>query len=337
MFVFNAQNMHGFSSQIQQILPLYIIEKNDSKNKSKVIKTIIMRPTLRQLDYLIALEEERSFSRAAEQCNVTQSTLSAGIKDLEATLDQQLVNRARKDITLTALGTETAAQARDILNNVDALTAHATRSKQPLSGTLRLGVIPTIAPYLLPAILPKLQKQHPNLQLQLHEGLSETLINKLHKRKIDTAIIAFPYNADGLEQRNLFTEDFHLAAPTKMELPKSMTIEHLAANELLLLEDGHCLTDHALAACKLQKPQKRETFSATSLTTLIQMVGYGYGVTLLPDMVVKHAALPKTVKTIPFKSPKPMRQIGMIWPKSTPMKHDCEALFTALCAWLPSK
>lgn len=290
----------------------------------------MIRPTLRQLDYLVAIEDEHSFSRAAESRNVTQSTLSAGIKDLENTLGSQLVNRTGRNITLTALGTEIASTARTILHDIDSLSARANQAQAPLSGTLRLGIIPTIAPYLLPSILPKLQKNFPKLELQLFEDLSDNLIEHMHKRKIDVAIIALPYDTTGLEQRNLFNEDFHLAAPKNQKFPEKIKISDLESNQLLLLEKGHCLTDHALQACKLQKPRTQKTFSATSLTTLIQMVGYGHGVTLLPDMVVKNAPLPKNVKIIPFQSPKPTRQIGMIWPKPTPQKHHCEALFDTL-------
>ncbi len=290
----------------------------------------MIRPTLRQLDYLIAIEDEKSFSRAAESRNVTQSTLSAGIKDLENKLGGQLVNRTGRIITLTTLGNEIALKARDILNEVDILAAHAHQAQEPLSGALRLGVIPTIAPYLLPSILPKLQKEYPKLELQIHENISEHLIDHMHKRKIDVAIIAFPYDTSGLEHKNLITEDFYLAAPKNQKHKKHINIAELEANDLLLLEDGHCLTDHALQACKLQKPKTKKTFSATSLATLIQMVSHGHGVTLLPSMVAKNAPLPSNIEIIPFKNPKPTRRIGMIWPKSTPQKHHCQALFDTL-------
>lgn len=290
----------------------------------------MIRPTLRQLDYLIAIEDEKSFSRAAESRHVTQSTLSAGIKDLEIRLGGQLVNRSGRVTTLTALGNEIAFKARDILHEVDALSAHANQAQEPLSGTLRLGVIPTIAPYILPSILPKLKKDYPKLELQIHENMSENLIDHMHKRKIDVALIAFPYETNGLERKELFKEDFHLAVPKNQKHKKTIKIDDLESNNLLLLEDGHCLTDHALQACKLQKPKTKKTFSATSLATLIQMVSHSHGVTLLPNMVTKNAPLPDNIDIIPFKNPKPTRTIGMIWPKSTPQKHHCEALFDTL-------
>lgn len=292
------------------------------------------RPTIRQLEYLLALEHERSFSKAAAYCNVTQSTLSAGIKDLETILGQQLVNRAGRNIRLTALGEEIATQAQNILEDVDSIVASARRMRQPLSGTLRLGVIPTIAPYLLPEILPRLQERFPNLELQLHEDLSERLIEQLQKRQLDAALIAFPYDTEDLECHSLFKEPFYLAAPKGKILPDSLSIKDIKPEELLLLEDGHCLRDHALSACKLQLPSRRKTFSATSLATLIQMVGHGFGVTLLPEMVVKHAPMPATITLSPFKNPPPTREIGIVWPKNSPQKRDLTELYKTLSPML---
>ncbi len=288
------------------------------------------RPTLRQLEYLITLQDAGSFSRAAQACNVTQSTLSAGIKDLENILQSTLVNRMGRTIALTPLGVEITTGARSILGNVDTLTARASQTQSPLCGTLRLGLIPTIAPYYLPSILPLLHGEYPNLALQIHEDLSERLLDQIHRRTLDGAIIALPYDTQGLEQHILFTEEFHLAAPKNKPVPKSLSTKDITPQDLLLLQDGHCLTDHALQACKLQPSSQRKTFSATSLATLIQMVDHGYGVTLLPDMVVKNAPLPENVKTHRFKDPKPTRTIGMIWPKSSPQKRDLQTLFDTL-------
>lgn len=291
----------------------------------------MIRPTLRQLSYLITLENEKSFSKAATYCNVTQSTLSAGIKDLEQILGHQLVNRAgRSSVSLTAFGTEVAAQAKTVLNRVDHIIASAQQMKAPLSGILRLGVIPTIAPYILPTILPYLQKTFPDLHLQIYEDISERLIDQLEKRQMDAAILAFPYETNGFETRNLFKEDFYLAVPEGARLPKKLSLDDIKSDELLLLEDGHCLRDHALSACKLQPSTKRKTFSATSLQTLIQMVGYGYGVTLLPEMVTKNGSIPKGINVVPFKSPAPTRQIGMVWQNNSPQKRDLETLFETL-------
>ncbi len=293
------------------------------------------QPTLRQLNYLITLENEKSFSKAAAYCNVTQSTLSAGIKDLENILGQQLVNRAgRSSVTLTAFGVEVAERAQKVIQDVDHIVASAQQMQAPLSGILRLGVIPTIAPYILPKILPYLQKTFPDLHLQIYEDISERLTDQLEKRQMDAAILAFPYDVGGFEARDLFKEDFYLAVPKGQSLPKTLSLKDIKSDELLLLEDGHCLRDHALSACKLKPSTKRKTFSATSLPTLIQMVGYGYGVTLLPEMVAKNSTIPKGIDIIPFKSPAPTRRIGMIWQNNSPQKRDLETFFDTLHAYV---
>lgn len=287
------------------------------------------RPTLRQLSYLIALEDESSFSRAALLCHVTQSTLSAGIKELEDILGQSLVNRAGRKISLTPLGEEISVKAREILHDIDALCARARATQAALSGVLRVGVIPTIAPYFLPRILPELTRRFPALELQLFEDLSAHLLEKLHQGRVDALLIAFPYETDGFEKRELFREDFYVAAPKDKNLPETLSLHDLKPEELLLLEDGHCLRDHALDACKLQLPNTRKTFSATSLATLIQMVAHGYGITLLPEMVVRQAAFPDTITIIPFTSPAPSRTIGIVWNKNSPQSRDVLALIEA--------
>lgn len=295
----------------------------------------MIRPKLRQFEYLTALEDENSFSNAASFCNVTQSTLSAGIKELEDTLGQKLVNRTGRKITLTPLGTEVAKRARDVLIDVDKIVACAQEQQKPLNGSLRLGLIPTIAPYLLPTILPYMTSKFPNLELQLFEDISERIITSLHKRQIDAAIIAFPYATEGMEEHLLFSEDFYLAVPANRVPPKNLSIKDIKPEELLLIEEGHCLRDHALSACKLQLPARRKTFSATSLATLIQMVDHGFGITLLPEMVVKNSTMPNGVKLLPFtQKEKPSRQIGMVWLKNTPIRRDLETLNNAFREFL---
>jgi LysR family hydrogen peroxide-inducible transcriptional activator len=285
----------------------------------------MIRPTLRQLEYLIALEDTGSFSRAAEKCLVTQSTLSAGIKELETILGQKVIERGRK-ASLTPFGQQTSDQARKIFTDVDSILARSKSLCLPLSGPLRLGVIPTIAPYLLPRILPGLQKQFPTLELQLHEDLTERLLEQLHQGRLDVILMAFPYDTPGLSQKILFSEDFVVACPKGHKHPKAYKTEDLAGEKLLLLEDGHCLRDHALSACKIRLPRQRKTFSATSLPTLIQMVASGYGITLLPEMAGKKGALPSNLELIPFKNPKPSREIGLAWPKNSPLAQDASAL-----------
>lgn len=289
-----------------------------------------IRPTIRQLEYLLAVKREGSFLAASQSCNVTQSTLSAGIKELESILGQTLVLRARGNVHLTDLGEEITGLASTALTYIDGIVSTAKFMQDPLSGRLRLGVIPTIAPYFLPRLLPFLHAEFPDLQLELHEDLSERLVDQLHKRQIDAAIMALPYDTGRLETHTLFKEPFYLAAHTLHDPEKQIHINDLSKYDLLLLEDGHCLRDHAMSACHLPAPTRRKSFSATSLATLIQMVGHGYGATLLPEMVVKHGALPKTVAVTGFTAPIPTRDIGIAWMKNSPYERDVLELLGAL-------
>lgn len=296
----------------------------------------MIRPTIRQLSYLIAIQDEKSFSAAADLCLVTQSTLSAGIKELENILGQPLVNRGARKATLTPFGQETCETARRILNETDALMTRAARLKKPLSGPFRLGVIPTIAPYLLPVILPEIQKDFPDLELQIFEDLSARLLEKALQGTLDAILMAFPYETPGLEQNTLFEEPFLLAAPRKKIDKNIVSLEDLEKTNLLLLEDGHCLRDHALSACKLPPPRTRKTFSATSLPTLIQMVEHGYGATLLPKMAAKDSLLTENTRLIPFASPAPSRKIGLAWPENSPREADTRLLNKKLSTFLAS-
>lgn len=275
----------------------------------------MIRPSLRQLSYLTALEEESSFNAAADKCAVTQSTLSAGIKELENVMGQTLVVRGRKNITLTPFGAEVAEQARQILKDADHIVARARMLREPLSGPLRLGIIPTIAPYMLPAMLPALNRQFPKLELQLHEDLTDRLLEKLERGEIDLALMAFPYDTPHCTQKILFAEDFLVAMPESLATDaKAIDMKDLEPEKLLLLEDGHCLRDHALSACDIQLPRQRKTFSATSLQTLIEMVRAGMGMTLLPAMAADGTVLGRGIRLLPFKGKNPpRRQIGLCW------------------------
>lgn len=288
-------------------------------------------PTIRQLQYLKALAEHQSFSKAADSCLVTQSTLSAGIKELETLLGQKVVDRSRKQITLTAFGKSVRTEAQIILEHANEITNRARALGTPLTGPLRMGIIPTIAPYLLPNILPKLKKQYPDLELQLTEDLSARIFDQLKSGTLDLILLAFPYDTPGMEQTLLFEEPFYIACPKgtwKGRRPSAM--KDLENKELLLLEEGHCLRDHALEACEFRALAERETFNATSLPTLIQFVQHGYGMTMLPEMAVKAGTLPKNIDIIPFQKPIPKRKIGMAWRKNHPQEKEFKMLAKAV-------
>jgi len=249
-----------------------------------------MLPTLRQLQYLSLLAQHGSFSRAAEAAHVTQPTLSAGVQELERVLGAPVVDRGRSGIILTAVGTEAVARARAILTATEDLVQACQGAAQPLEGRLRLGVIPTVAPFLLPAALPRLKARFPKLRLFLREDLTHRLIADLKAGLLDATLIALPYDTTGLEVAHVTHDALLAALPRDHPLAKgaSVAAERLIAQELILLEDGHCLRDHTLTACGLgpQKHMQEEGFAATSLGTLVQMVGSGLGVSFLPAMAV---------------------------------------------------
>jgi LysR family hydrogen peroxide-inducible transcriptional activator len=250
-----------------------------------------MLPTLRQLQYLKLLAQTGSFSRAAEAAFVTQPTLSAGIQELEKILGAPMVDRSRSGVILTAAGAEAVSRAGTILAQAEDLVQACRSAGQPLEGRLRLGVIPTIAPFLLPAALPVLRKRHPKLRLFLREDMTQRLIADLKAGALDITLIALPYDVSGLEWAHVSHDALLAAFPAGHPLASTPTVATgaLDAETLILLEDGHCLRDHALAACGLgpQKPTHEEGFAATSLATLVQMVGSGLGVSLLPAMAVE--------------------------------------------------
>lgn len=249
-----------------------------------------MLPTLRQLQYLKLLAQHGSFSRAAEAAHVTQPTLSAGVQELEKILGAPMVDRNRSGVILTAAGAETVARAATILAQAEDLVQACRGAAQPLEGRLRLGVIPTVAPFLLPAVLPVLRARFPKLRLFLREDMTARLIADLRTGLLDVVLIALPYDASGLEWAHVGDDELLAAFPAGHPLTAAPTVATGALDDetLILLEDGHCLRDHALSACGLgpQRPTHEEGFAATSLATLVQMVGSGLGVTLLPAMAV---------------------------------------------------
>lgn len=276
-------------------------------------------PTLRQLRYFLAVAETLSFSKAASSCNVTQSTLSGGLQDLEKILDEKLFERTSRDVALTPTGRDLLPAARDLISKAEDFVQKAHHNRPPLSSSLTLGVIPTIAPYLLPDLLPGLQSEFPQLDLHLREDLTGRLLGDLEKSNIDAVLMAFPYEADTLETKMLWEEPFFLvSAGAQMTHTEKANLQDLDHQDVLLLDDGHCLRDHAIAACRLKSSAQRKTFGATSLPTLIQMVQHGYGVTLLPAMAINPKTMPQGLSIQRFATPQPTRTIGLAWRKGSP-------------------
>ena len=296
-------------------------------------------PSLRQWQYLIALAENRHFGHAAEACFVTQSTLSAGIQELETQLDAALVDRTKRKVVLTPLGEELAGRARELLGQAEDMVLLARAASVPLSGPLRLGVIPTISPFLLPRVLPNLRRRFPDLKLFLREDLTARLIEQLQNGKLDLLLIALPYESGALDSMTLFDDDFLLACRNDHPLAKrnAVKLDDLADAQLLLLEDGHCLRDHALAACRLPPSPRRDGFAATSLHTLVQMVDSGLGVTLLPRLALDAGILRGTdVITRPLsdgqKDGGAARHIGLAWRRGTQRAKEFTLFGEALVA-----
>lgn len=283
--------------------------------------------TLRQLQFLIALADAGSFRKAAEICHVTQPTMSAAIKELEAALCTILAERTSGGAVLTPAGERTVAQARQIVAQADELTHTARHGPHPLTGALRLGLIPTVAPYVLPQLLSSLSARHPTLTLSVHEDITDRLSADLRGGALDAAVIALPCAHDGIEIIGAFDDEFLLAAPDAHELASgsALRLADLAEHELLLLGDGHCLRDHVLTACA--QPGRPSAFAATSLTTLMQMVAHGLGVTLAPDIAVRAGALRSNGVTLRrFDPPLIGRQIGVAWRAGSARAGDAKAL-----------
>ena len=277
-----------------------------------------MLPTLRQLQYLKLLAEHASFSKAAQAAHVTQPTLSAGIQELEKILGSPLVDRNRSGVLMTAAGTEAVIRAGVILGQAEDLVQACRGAGQPLTGRFRLGVIPTIAPFLLPAALPTLRARFPKLRLFLREDLTHRLINDLKTGTLDAAVIALPYDMAGLEWAHVEDDELLAAMPANHPLSTASRVspQNMEREELILLEDGHCLRDHALATCGLggQRYSRDEGFAATSLATLVQMVGSGLGVSFLPAMAVESGMTDAALVTVrPLDAEHMSREIVVAW------------------------
>ena len=275
--------------------------------------------TLKQLRYFEAVAHHRHFGHAAEACAISQPALSVQIKELEQNLQTPLFDRGGRNITLTSFGVDFAPRARAILQGVDELQDMARASKDGLMGRLRIGIIPTIGPYLLPSIITKLTRMNPALDIHVRETMTPRLITELTEGRIDTAIVALPVSEPSLTEVTLFDEKFMLVRPEADRDKPVPCSAHLNEMKLLLLEEGHCFRDQALSFCDMQSETAREGLDASSLSTLVQMVGAGIGVTLIPEMAVAVETRSAQVAVNAFPAPEPTRRVGMIWRKTSPL------------------
>ena len=275
--------------------------------------------TLKQLRYFEALARHNHFGRAADACAISQPAISVQIRELEQTLGTELFQRGPRQVRLTNFGEEFALRVRDILRSVDELTDLARASRDRLVGRLRIGVIPTIAPYLLPAIIGNLARMHDGLDIHVRETQTQKLIQELADGRLDAAIVALPVSEASLTEIVLFAENFVLVRPGEDEGKPVPNREMLREMRLLLLEEGHCFRDQALSFCNMHSARPRELLDGSSLSTLVQMVGAGVGVTLIPEMAVPVETRSAAVSIAHFANPQPSRTIGMIWRKTSPI------------------
>lgn len=274
---------------------------------------------LRDLEYLVAVDEMHNFHRAAERCYVSQPTLSGQLKKLEQLLGVQLIERTNRQVMMTEVGRAVAEQARKVLLEVDALRGIVQSFEDPLSGDLQVGMIPTVAPYLLPLVMPPLHAAFPKLKLWLHEHQTHILLDKLRHGELDLLILALPVEGNDFAEIPLFDEPFQLAVPLEHRLAKfdQIKMAHLQGEQLMLLGEGHCLRDHALDVCGAVGATQDNHFHATSLETLRHMVGEGMGITLMPELAVRVTNIGQGIRYLPFCDPLPTRHIGMLYRQSS--------------------
>jgi LysR family transcriptional regulator, hydrogen peroxide-inducible genes activator len=286
--------------------------------------------TLRQLRYFDALARHGHFGRAAETCAISQPALSMQIKEMEEALGGVLLERNARQVALTKFGAEIADRVREILRSVDELGDFARASRDLLAGRLRVGMIPTIAPYLLPKVIANLKRMHPELDIHVREALTAKLLEELSEGRLDTAIVALPVSEPSLTEVALFVENFLLVRPGEDAGKPVPGVDKLRDMRLLLLEEGHCFREQALAFCKMQSPP-RETLDASSLSTLVQMVSAGIGVTLIPEMAVAVETRSAPVSVARLRNPQPSRTVGMVWRKKSPLARQLMQISEAVC------
>ena len=280
--------------------------------------------TIKQLRYFDALARELHFGRAADSCAVTQPALSMQIHELEQSLGLMLVERTRSGVQLTAKGQEIAKRSARILGDVRDLIAFAQHANKVLSGVLRVGVIPSVAPYMLPPLLPLLRESYPELELHVRETQTQILTDELIEGKLDVLLLALPVKHPDLESIPLFDDRFVLALPKERKLSGRVraTKELIEHERLLLLEEGHCLRDQALTYCSLQQVDTVNTFGASSLSTIIEMVAAGFGITLLPEICLGVESRGRDLSLVRFIDPEPFRTLGLVWRSTSPRKPD---------------
>jgi LysR family hydrogen peroxide-inducible transcriptional activator len=292
-------------------------------------------PTLKQLQYLVALHEHGHFGRAADGCFVSQSTLSAGLRDLETLLGVVLVERSKRSVRFTPLGNRVVAKAHRILREAEELSDMVRSSGQPLTGEVRMSVIPTIAPFLLPRMLPRLRRERPGLKLFLREEPSAAALESLHHGRADCVLLALPYPTGEVEKETIELDAFYVAFPKDdpRDPPDEILPSLIDENRMLLLEDGHCLKDQALAACGRPELRSSATMIGTSLHTLVQMVDNGLGLTMLPEMALDAGILNGTnVVARPLKAANANREIVLVWRKNSPRGEEFRLLAEELRA-----
>jgi LysR family hydrogen peroxide-inducible transcriptional activator len=287
----------------------------------------MFHPTFRQLKYLVSISKELHFGKAAKECFVSQSTLSSGIQELEKLLNIKLVERTKRTVFLTTLGKEIAKKAESINIEMNDVLDLAKSAQKHMSGETRLGIIPTIAPYLLPKLMPKIRKKYPNLDLKLVEDQTANILNMLYSGNLDLVLMAMPYKTDNLNTQLIKKDYFHVAVPSQSSLAnkikKSLSNKDISDTNMLLLDEGHCLREHALEACSKETKQKVDAFKATSLLTLVQMVDNNSGITLLPDIVVNSELLKNSkIKILEYENNKNYREIVLCWRVSTPRSNE---------------
>ncbi len=294
---------------------------------------------IRDLKYFIAVAELQHFGKAADACCVSQPTLSMQLKKLEEELSVQLFERSNKQVMITPRGKELLVQARKILQEIETLKKIAEHAQDPMAGTFRLGIIPTLGPYLLPQILKDLQRRFPKLELIIYENKTENILRECREGSLDAIILALPVEEQGLVVENLFVEKFLVALPSRHELShkKNIRMDELENQQLLLLEEGHCLREQALDACRFSGAVEKQGFKATSLETLRHIVAAGGGITILPEMSIRTSVTNPLITIRPFAKPEPFREIAMFWREQYSRQQCCEALAEQIRASIVGK